>query len=124
MEAMAEAPPLSRFRIERTVRGVGVDLCDRLTDEVTLVVDQGLSPTGRAGLYLATRLARFGCLDVKLTSGAPVVVEESLAVGLAAEIRAEIGRGAAKVLATMPPGERSRLATRILREVLADSWQE
>jgi hypothetical protein len=118
LEALAQLPPLSLFRIEQTTPGVGVEVQDLLTDEVVFVIDQGLGKSGRAGLCLVTRLLRFPQLGVNMSSGAGMVVNSFLAEALAADIRSEIGNSATRALATMDAKERSRLAARILREAL------
>jgi hypothetical protein len=119
LEAMAQTPPLSLFRVKAVTREVGIEAQDLLTDEVAFVTDLALGKSAEAGLCLATRLLRFPHVDVNMTSGAPVAVDEVVSEGLAADIHAEIGSDATKVLATMDAEERSRLAARILREVLA-----
>jgi len=77
-------------------------------------------PVDGAGPAASTR---FPQLDVNMTSGAPVVVDGLLAERLTADIRTEVGGGATKVLA-MAARERSRLAVRILREILAVMSEE
>jgi len=122
--AMSQPSPLSLFRVERREQDVGVEVQDLLTDEIAFVMDQGLGRTASVGVYLATRLIRFRALDVNMTSGAALALEDALAEGIAADVHAEIGKGAAKVLEKMNAQERSRIAVRILREALAEVFAE
>jgi hypothetical protein len=124
IEAMLRPSPLSLFRVERREQDVGVEVQDLLTDEIAFVMDQGLGRTASVGVYLATRLIRFRALDVNMTSGAALALEDVLAEGIAADVHTEIGKGAAKVLDKMNAQERSRIAVRILREALVEASAE
>jgi hypothetical protein len=118
VDAMVQATPLSVFRVKRRERGVGVEVQDLLTDETFFVMDQGLGQTARRGLCLVAHLIRFPTFGWNMTTGATLALDETIAEGLASDIRAEIGRGAAHALGRMSAQDRSRLAIRILREAL------
>jgi len=121
--AMAQSPSLSLFRIERTRKAQGVVLRDLLTGEELFVVDQALGQTGWAGAFLATRVLHVGAAGLNMTSGAALGVREAMAEGVTADVHAEIGEGAAGVVAAMSRVERARLAVRLLREAFRDAWE-
>jgi hypothetical protein len=121
--AMLQSPPLSLYRIEQPRKELGVELRDLLTGEELFVVDQALGQTGWAGAYLATRVLRVEAAGLNMTSGAALGVREAMAEGVADDVHAEIGEGAADVVAKMSRMERSRLAVRLLREAFRDAWE-
>jgi hypothetical protein len=97
-------------------------LQDLLTGEEVLVYDRGLGDTAERGFCLAARLLSFPSLDIRMTSGAAVGVDDDLAYTLAEDIHAEIGGGAREArdgVRRLGPAERGHIAVRILRELLS-----
>lgn len=122
LEAMGGGNPFSLFRIDAVRPGVGVQLLDLLTNEKVFVFDQGLGTTGRSGICIGGRLLRFHSSDICMTTGAAVEAEGDLAGDLVDDIHAEIDadrRTAQDAISRAAPVERSRIAVRILRMVLA-----
>jgi len=63
-------------RVTKVLPGVGVRVTDLLTDCDYLLIDLGLSKTGRKGIVMATRILSYG--EFVTTSGAGLPVDEDM----------------------------------------------
>lgn len=122
LEAMSRGAPFSLFRIETVEPDTGARLLDLLTGEDARVFDQGLGATGRSGLYVGARLLHFPSHGVCMTTGAAIGADPDLARQLTDDIHVELDANtnhAREVVRRASHIERSRIAVRVLGELLA-----
>jgi hypothetical protein len=108
LDAMARAR-FVLFEIESIEPGLGVRGRDRLRGDAYLLADLGLADTASEGLVLATRLLVFP--DFAMTSGAPLVIDPSLAALIVTGLRKSMG---GVMLGDLRPHEHAKLARTIV----------